>query len=482
VIVILGGGPAGAAAASTLARLGHAVRLITRPARAGAARLAESLPPSVGRLFAAIGAADLMERAPFVRTRGNTVCWGGGAPRVVPFPDEARGWQVETGALEQVLLQAASRAGAAIERRIVTDDEAAALAASDGRGPDAASFVLDCTGRAGVLARRLGERIYEPVLRSVALVGVWHRPGGWPVPDDTHTLLESYDNGWTWSVPVAPETRYVAVMVDPGRAPLERGQRAADVYLHELARAPWFASLFLDSTRAGGPWGWDAAMYAATRTVIGRTLLVGDAASFVDPLSSAGVRKALASGWTAAVTVHTALTEPAMRTTALSYFEDRERRMYADLRRLATRHLAAAASAHDTAFWSDRHFEEETPPPSPATTDAVHAALDRIRRSGRLRLGAGAVRFCQGAAIQGHRIVLETRLASAAVPEGTRFVRGVDVVRLLDVAPACDDVPAAFEVYRRAVAPAGLDAFLTALATAVACGWLVLEGSDGGKG
>ena len=44
-------------------------------------------------------------------------------------------------------------------------------------------------------------------------------------------------------------------------------------------------------------------MYDATRFVDGDVLLVGDAGSFLDPLSSAGVKKALASGWLAAVAV-----------------------------------------------------------------------------------------------------------------------------------------------------------------------------------
>ncbi len=55
-----------------------------------------------------------------------------------------------------------------------------------------------------------------------------------------------------------------------------------------------------------------------------RWLLVGDAGSFIDPLSSAGVKKALASGWLAAVVAHTWLTQPEMRPHALGFFEDRE--------------------------------------------------------------------------------------------------------------------------------------------------------------
>ena len=46
-------------------------------------------------------------------------------------------------------------------------------------------------------------------------------------------------------------------------------------------------------------------------------LLVGDAASFIDPLSSYGVKKACVSAWLAAVVVHTCLTNASLTSAAL---------------------------------------------------------------------------------------------------------------------------------------------------------------------
>ena len=43
---------------------------------------------------------------------------------------------------------------------------------------------------------------YEPGHRTVALVGRWRHAGGWPLADPSHTLLESYEDGWAWSVPL----------------------------------------------------------------------------------------------------------------------------------------------------------------------------------------------------------------------------------------------------------------------------------------
>src|SRR5205085_8623478 len=97
------------------------------------------LPPSCDKLFAAIGVADAIEGANFIRSTGNTVWWGGSEARVESFASNARGWQVDVARLADVILQRAIAAGATIDRRLVVDPPA--------------GVILDCSGRAGVLAR-----------------------------------------------------------------------------------------------------------------------------------------------------------------------------------------------------------------------------------------------------------------------------------------------------------------------------------------
>ena len=214
MIEILGGGPAGATASLLLARWGHDVRLMTRST--GHRSLAVSVPPSCAKLFDVIGVGAAIERAGFLRSRGNTVWWGGADARVEPFADGALGWQLDVGALAEVLLAEAIDAGARVERTL-TSRPAMRL---DVEG----MVTLDCTGRAGVIARALGLRQLDEGLRTIALVGEWRREHGWPVPDDTHTLIESYEDGWMWSVPIGEGVRHIAAMVDPRHSDLARGE------------------------------------------------------------------------------------------------------------------------------------------------------------------------------------------------------------------------------------------------------------------
>jgi flavin-dependent dehydrogenase len=445
-----------------LAKWNHPVRLITRPS-AGRG-LAVSIPPSCAKLFEAIGISDAIDRAGFFRSTGNTVWWGGGDARVEPFAEGASGWQLDVERLSEVLLGRALAAGVHVERTVLTELD---------RSPSSDDFVLDCTGRAGLVARRTGLRQFDEGPRTVALVGEWRREGGWPVPDDTHTLIESYEDGWMWSVPVADGARHIAAMVDPQRSGLVRGGLSTDVYRAEIGKTRIFDKLIDGAALVNGPRGFDASPYRASAYAGERWLLVGDAASFIDPLSSAGVKKALASGWLAAIAVHTAIVNPSMRAQAFEFFSAREHDIEQHLSRESRRFLAGAATGHHHPFWDERSDDGEG---ETADADEIRGALDELRAcdSWRPRIGS-ATSVQPRPCIRGREIVLEPHLVSTQHPAGIRYVRGIDMVALVELLPAVRQVPDLYDSYARKVGPTSLPDFLFAVATAVARRWLVSE-------
>jgi hypothetical protein len=111
----------------------------------------------------------------------------------------------------------------------------------------------------------------------------------------------------------------------------------------------------------------------------------------------------------------------------------------------------------------------------------VRRAFEEIRSRERLlaRLGA-SLRVFERPGIEGHRIVLQDHLGSEAFPEGMRWVRGVDLTRLVELVPEHDDVPEAWTAYNAVSAPVSLPDYLTALATAFAAGFLRHEAGPGG--
>ena len=460
-VVVLGGGPAGATAALLLATWGHSVELVTKPSVQHG--LAVSLPPSCAKLFDAIGVSDAIDRAGFLRSTGNTVWWGSHEARIESFAEGGLGWQLDVGRLSYVLLQRAIAAG--------VQTRAASLELPS--EPPPASFLIDCTGRAGVLARQKNLREYDGDVRTVALVGEWQRDGAWPVPDNTHTLIESYDDGWMWSVPTAPGVRHIAAMIDPRRTALAKGESARGLYLAEIAKAPAFTQLIADAALHDGPRGWDATQYRAREYAGDGWLLAGDAGSFIDPLSSAGVKKALASGWLAAIAAHTGLITPAMRAHAREFFTAREREIEQHLSRDSRRFLSGASSSHAQPFWDERSDEDIE---GVDEREVVQRALEHLRSRESLRamIGPGVsteARPC----IRGNQIVLEPHVVSSEQPGGVRYIRGVDLVVLINLAPTVGTVPDLFEACVKRLGSTSLPDFLLALATAVARGWLVAE-------
>jgi flavin-dependent dehydrogenase len=457
-ILVLGGGPAGAAASRLLALWGHSVRLITRPAADH--RLAVSIPPSCAKLFDAIGVTTAIERAGFIRATGNTVWWGQQDARVERFADGGLGWQVDLGVLETSLLEQAARAGVIIERRVVTAAE-----------QPSASYLLDCTGRAGVIARARDVRRYDAGPKTIALAGEWRRDS-WLLPDDTHTVIESYADGWMWSVPTAGGARHVSAMIDPQRSDLARGGSARDVYLAELAKTRAFTKILEGASLSAGPTGWDASTYGAHQYAGDDWLLVGDAASFIDPLSSAGVKKALASAWLAAVAVNTAVKTPSMRAPAFEFFSAREQEIERYYAAESRAFLAAAAREHDRPFWATRAADFDG---TSRDTDAIRQAFDRLKTSDVLRVRvADQVRIEPRALVDGNEIRLAPHVISPD-SAATRYLHGIDMVALLEVAPGATQVPDLFEAYTQRAAPAPLPDFLMALSSAVARGWLVSQ-------
>lgn len=482
-VAVLGGGPAGCAAARLLALQGHSVVLLTRPP--AGPPLAESLTPSCARLLARLGVLEAMSGAPFVRSTGHTVRWGTSEARVELFAGGERGWQVRRDVLDRLLLRKAGEAGAVLHRHAsvrgvraagdlhrVTYEERRRLQTTLAR------WVIDCTGRSGLMSRR-GSGRRAPGPRTMAIVGAWERRPSWQLQDESHTLVESYPGGWAWSVPLTRTRRQVTVMLDPSRTPVAAGTRLRRTYRDELARTTMLRLACSGARFGGTPWARDASPYDCDAPVRGRLLIAGDAASFVDPLSSYGVKKALASGWLAAVVVHSALRDPGVEAAATALFADREAAMASGLRRQFAALAREAHEAHAAGFWDDRDgpgpFAPAADPDLPAlrSDPRVRAAFDDLRSREVLHVvpGAQVARERRGHVVA-DVVEVDDHLMLDGFRHGVRFIRNVNLVALADLAPGHRSVPSLFEAYRARVGPAALPDVVGALAVLVGRGAL----------
>ena len=484
-ILIVGAGPAGAAAARLLAAWGHQVVLVDRPG-SSAGRLAESIPASTNRILRTIGALDEVAAAGFLPWRGNTVWWADEPARVESFPEESPGYQVLRRDFDRCLRRVAVRAGVCVVEGRVTDIQLAdrpgvrtrvTVDQADTLTVFHPQIVIDASGRTGVLANE-GHRALDPTRRTVALAGSWRSPGRWPIDDNSHTLVASYPGGWAWSVPVDAELRQFTVMVDPSRSALARGSGSREVYLTELAKVTPFRPILADAQLIEAPWGADASEYTARSYAGPGYLLTGDAGSAINPLSSFGVKKALASGWLAAIAAHTALEDVAMAEQAFGFFDRRERAVAAAAARQASVFAREAASRTEHPFWlaradaGDDSLDTGEPDAAAlAREPGVVTAFADLRARDSIRLVRGPdVRVEPRAAVRGRQVVMEDHLVTASWPEGLRYLRGVNLVDLLNFAPGHRDVGELFESIRLGTPDLPLPDFLGALSVLIAMG------------
>ena len=494
-VVVLGAGPAGCAAATLLARRGHEVALI-HPATTPAGALAESIPPSARRILGELGLLEAVEAAGFQPNRGNTVWWAGRGGRTERFGDDEAGFQVDRAGLEEVLVRQAESIGVRVHH-----DTTARRASSGGEGaradeaviacegPDGAvrleaPWMIDATGRHGLLARET--RRSDRATTTLALVRRFRSSRAEEPATAGHTLVESYEDGWGWSVPLAGGVRCFTAMVDQRHAELH-GTDVGRMLEGELAKTTHLRGVLEGAQPLGEAWACPSSLYTSDRFARPGLLLAGDAASFIDPLSSYGVKKALSSGWLAGVAVHTALAEETMTAAALDFFDAREREVYRAYRAISASFFEDAANAYGDGYWTERaaaaraaggHAPAVEDPdrvlPRPVPEGEVRAAFERIRARERLDAVTGrTLRRFPRAAVEGQRIVLEDHVASDAYPEGMRWVRGVDLRRLIEIAPRHDDVPDGWVAYNAAASPVTLPDYLTALSTAFAAGLLM---------
>jgi hypothetical protein len=187
------------------------------------------------------------------------------------------------------------------------------------------------------------------------------------------------------------------------------------------------------------------------------------------------------SGWLAAIAVHTSLTNPALTREALQFFDRRERQMAAPSRLHSSHFAADAAAGTPHPFWLARAAAPENGAGLADDVDAAALARDpsvlaafadlRQRDSVQLSLGAAA-RIEKRPMVRGREIVLDDHLIVPACPDGIRYLRGVDLVALVQIAAGRRDVGEMAEALNRSQPDIALPDFLGALSVLVAWGAL----------
>lgn len=326
-VIVIGGGPGGASAATILAQQGFRTLLLEKD-RFPRFQIGESLLPYNNDLFRRLGLEHLLtDRAYFPKYGAHFVTGDGEVGHIFRFdrtlPKKyGRSIQVERATFDNAMLRRAEEVGAEVRENWtvkacdLSDPSRAVVIARDPDGQDveiAARFVVDASGHRGLIGDQQKGRIEAEDLKKIAFFAHYRNVA----PSATgrnagNTVIVILKNAWVWMIPISEELTSVGMVVDRD----------------EYQRCGLTPEALLDRTLRNAPYVEQRMREAeATTKVMARKdfsfrmkdlagpnfALVGDAAGFIDPIFSTGVFMAMKSGEMAADAIAQRLRTGSMR-------------------------------------------------------------------------------------------------------------------------------------------------------------------------
>jgi menaquinone-9 beta-reductase len=310
-VIVVGGGPAGASTAFSLARAGIDVLLVDRAKFPRDKTCAEYLSPQASRILSDMGVLDEIESTGPAHLAGMRIRAPNGHVAHGEFASthgfrgfRDKGLAIRRTILDDIVLRGARKVGARVEESIrVTDlvrDDSGRINGVAILGRDAqpavlcARYVVGADGLRSVVARRLGlARMSRLWPQRIAFVAHYRDVKGITDMGEMHVEHDGYFG----VVDVGHGIMNVAVVVPMSRARPLRGAHEKTKFFEEwIASHPHLGERFVGAermtpVRATGPFATQS-----RRPWSPGAALVGDAADFFDPFTGEGIYSALRGG------------------------------------------------------------------------------------------------------------------------------------------------------------------------------------------
>lgn len=338
-VIIIGGGPAGSTAATTLAQAGRRV-LVLEKEKFPRFHIGESLLPYNRAIFDALGVWPKIESAGFMKKRGAQFLMGNGPEKTRldftsgSFTEFPTAVQVERSKFDNLLLQHSRENGAEVREESlvishrITDSGVTVKyrSAADGTEHEAAAaFLMDASGLSNLTANQASLREYYPGHKKIAIFGHFENvdmPQGEEYGD---ILIVRRENSWFWMIPLEDKKTSVGLVLD--RAEFQALGSVPDKIFHDAVRTTKVvADRFTQAVPKEPLRVLTDFSYRNGALIAPRLVRIGDASGFIDPIFSSGVMLAMTSGRQGAQVVHEALTAGQAMTAGMRQYEKDNRR------------------------------------------------------------------------------------------------------------------------------------------------------------